>query len=55
VNRGTLFALACKQRLLYYYFVREQYTRNFTLSLVYRFGGYKKKETKEVDTSRFGH
>lgn len=31
------------------------YTRNFTLSLTYRFGGYKKKETKEVDTSRFGH
>ena len=31
------------------------YTRNFTLSLVYRFGGYKKKEGKEVDTSRFGH
>ena len=31
------------------------YTRNFTVSLTYRFGGYKKKETKEVDTSRFGH
>lgn len=31
------------------------YTRNFTLSLTYRFGGYKKKETKEVDMSRFGH
>ena len=31
------------------------FTRNFTLSLVYRFGGYKKKEGKEVDTSRFGH
>ena len=31
------------------------YTRNFTLSLVYRFGGYRKKEAKEVDTSRFGH
>ncbi|MBQ5895917.1 MAG: outer membrane beta-barrel protein [Bacteroidaceae bacterium] len=31
------------------------YTRNFTISLVYRFGGYRKKEAKEVDTSRFGH
>ena len=31
------------------------YTRNLTLSLVYRFGGYRKKEAKEVDTSRFGH
>ena len=31
------------------------YTRSFMLSLVYRFGDYKKKETKEVDTSRFGH
>ncbi len=29
--------------------------RNFTLSIAYRFGGYKKKEEKKVDTSRFGH
>ena len=29
-------------------------TRSFSLSLVYRFGGYKEKERKEVDTSRFG-
>ena len=31
------------------------YTRNFTVSLVYRFGGYKKKEGGNVDLSRFGH
>lgn len=31
------------------------FTRNFNISLSYRFGGYKKKETKEIDTSRFGH
>lgn len=31
------------------------YTRNLNISLTYRFGGYKKKESKEVDTSRFGH
>lgn len=31
------------------------FTRNFYISLTYRFGGYKKKETKEIDTSRFGH
>ena len=31
------------------------YTRKFTLSLVYRFGGYKKKEGGDVDVSRFGH
>ena len=31
------------------------FTRNFYISLSYRFGGYKKKETKEIDTSRFGH
>lgn len=29
-------------------------TRAVTLSFVYRFGGYKEKERKEVDTSRFG-
>lgn len=29
-------------------------TRSFSLSFVYRFGGYKEKERKEVDTSRFG-
>ena len=31
------------------------HTRNFSLSVAYRFGGYKKKEEKKVDTSRFGH
>lgn len=31
------------------------HTRNFTLGVTYRFGGYKKKEEKAVDTSRFGH
>lgn len=31
------------------------HTRNFSLSVAYRFGGYKKKEDKKVDTSRFGH
>jgi hypothetical protein len=30
------------------------YSRAFTLNLSYRFGGYKKKNLKEVDTSRFG-
>lgn len=30
-------------------------TRNFTLSFTYRFGGYQKKQQKEVDTSRFGY
>ena len=30
------------------------YSRAFTLHISYRFGGYKKKEIKEVDTSRFG-
>jgi hypothetical protein len=29
-------------------------TRSFSLSFVYRFGGYREKERKEVDTSRFG-
>lgn len=29
-------------------------TRTVFLSFVYRFGGYKEKERKEVDTSRFG-
>ena len=33
----------------------DYHTRNFTLSVIYRFGGYKKKEGKEVDISRFGH
>lgn len=28
--------------------------RTLSLSFVYRFGGYKEKERKEVDTSRFG-
>ena len=31
------------------------YLRSFTLTFSYRFGGYKEKEHKEVDTSRFGH
>lgn len=32
-----------------------KYTRSVSLHFSYRFGGYKKKEIKEVDTSRFGH
>lgn len=31
------------------------YTRTASLNFTYRFGGYKKQEVKEVDTSRFGH
>lgn len=31
------------------------YTRAVTLNFIYRFGGYKQKETKGVDMSRFGH
>ena len=31
------------------------YLRSFTLSFSYRFGGYKEKEHKDIDTSRFGH
>lgn len=31
------------------------YLRYFALTFTYRFGGYKDKEHKEVDTSRFGH
>lgn len=31
------------------------YSRSFTIHFSYRFGGYKKKEIKKVDTSRFGH
>ena len=31
------------------------YSRVFTVLFSYRFGGYKKKEIKKVDTSRFGH
>lgn len=31
------------------------YSRTFNVHFTYRFGGYKKKEIKEVDTSRFGH
>lgn len=30
------------------------YTRSVTMNIAYRFGGYKKKESKKVDTSRFG-
>ena len=28
---------------------------SFTLAVIYKFGGYKEKEVKEVDTSRMGH
>ena len=31
------------------------YSRAFTLLFNYRFGGYKKKEVRKIDTSRFGH
>lgn len=31
------------------------YMRSFTVALSYRFGGYKEKNHKDVDTSRFGH
>ena len=31
------------------------YIQSITLSFSYRFGDYKKKEVKEVDTSRFGN
>ena len=31
------------------------YSRAFTFHLSYRFGGYKKKAIRNVDTSRFGH
>ena len=31
------------------------YARSLTLSFSYKFNGYKKKEVKDVDTSRFGH
>lgn len=30
------------------------YSRSFTINFTYRFGGYKRKEVKGVDTSRFG-
>ena len=30
------------------------YSRAFTVHFSYRFGGYTKKESKSVDTSRFG-
>ena len=33
----------------------KSYLQSITLSFSYRFGGYKKKEVKEVDTSRFGN
>ncbi|MDD3789704.1 MAG: hypothetical protein PHO94_13580, partial [Petrimonas sp.] len=29
-------------------------TRSISFSFIYRFGGYKEKDRKEVDTSRFG-
>ena len=31
------------------------YSRSVYVKLTYRFGGFKNKEAKEVDTSRFGH
>ena len=31
------------------------YTRSVGVNFVYRFGGYKEKTVKKVDTSRFGH
>ena len=31
------------------------YTRTTTINFSYRFGGYKERKHKEVDTSRFGH
>lgn len=34
---------------------KSRYSRNVSLHFSYRFGGYKKKEVREVDTSRFGH
>ena len=33
----------------------KSYLQSITLSFSYRFGGYKKKEVKDVDTSRFGN
>ena len=30
------------------------YRRNLTVSFSYKFGGFKKKESKGIDTSRFG-
>lgn len=33
----------------------KSYLQSITLSFSYRFGGYKKKEVKKVDTSRFGN
>jgi hypothetical protein len=32
-----------------------RYSRSVSLGFVYSFGGYKQRETKDVDTSRFGH
>lgn len=31
------------------------YSRNLTLTFVYKFGGYKEEKRKEIDMSRFGH
>ena len=31
------------------------YMRNYTVSFSYKFGGFKKKEVKDVDLSRFKH
>ena len=30
-------------------------SRYFSMSFTYKFGGFKSKERKEVDTSRFGY
>ncbi|EOS12440.1 hypothetical protein C802_02258 [Phocaeicola sartorii] len=31
------------------------YSRTFSMDFMYRFGGYKRKEIKKVDASRFGY
>lgn len=31
------------------------YSRNLTLSFIYKFGGYKEEKRKDIDMSRFGH
>ena len=55
IFNSTLSEMMMDYKGQYLVHKNNMYTRNFTLSLVYRFGGYKKKEAKEVDTSRFGH
>ena len=55
IFNSTLGEMGMDYKGQYLVHKNNMYTRNFTLSLVYRFGGYRKKETKEVDMSRFGH